>query len=65
MGMFDKIKKFRPMDYFESAQGLDGMQTGDQLMADYKEQGIDFGKGSQIYDRGSQMMNRGSAYHKD
>ena len=64
MGMFDKIKKFRPMDYFESAQGLDGMQTGDQLMADYKEQGIDFGKGSQIYDRGSQMMDRGSAYNQ-
>lgn len=65
MGLFDEIKKFRPMDYFEGAQGLDGMQTGDQLMADYKEQGIDFGKGSQIYDRGSQMMNRGSAYNQE
>ena len=64
MGMFDKIKKFRPMDYFESAQGLDGMQTGDQLMADYKGQGIDFSEGSQIYDRGSQMMERGSAYNQ-
>ena len=64
MGMFDKIKKFRPMDYFESAQGLDGMPTGDQLMKDYDDQGIDFSEGSQIYDRGSQMMERGSAYNQ-
>lgn len=64
MGVFDKIKKFRPMDILEDAQGLSGMQTGDQLMDRYKEAGVNYGEDSEIYKRGQDMMKRGSAYNQ-
>ena len=69
MGVFDKIKKFRPMGILEDAQGLSGMQTGAQLMEKYKKAGINYGPAGEdedptIYDRGQEMMNRDSAYNQ-
>ena len=64
MGVLDKIKKFRPMDILEKAQGLDGMPTGDDVLARYKKQGIDYGEGSELYTRGQEMMKRDSAYNQ-
>ena len=69
MGMLDKIKRFRPMDILERAQGLDGMPTGDDVLARYKAQGINYGPAEvgedpTIYDLGQSMMNRDSAYNQ-
>ena len=64
MGVFDKIKKFRPMDILEDAQGLSGMQTGDQLMDRYKDAGVNYGEDSDIDKRGQDMLKRGYAYNQ-
>ena len=69
MGFFDKIRKFRPMDILEKAQGLDGMPTGDDVLARYKKYGIDYGPAEEgeaptLYDRGQEMMDRDSAYNQ-
>jgi hypothetical protein len=61
---WEKAKKFRPMDVLERAQGLDGMLTGDDVIAKYDEQGIDYGKDSDIYKLGQDMMKRDSAYNQ-
>jgi hypothetical protein len=67
MGMQDfwnKARKFRPMDILERAQGVDGMPTGDDVIGEYGEHGIDYGKTSDIYKLGQNMMNRDSAYNQ-
>jgi len=64
MGIFDDMKKFRPMDTFEKMSGYSDAPTGANLMDQYKEAGIDYGPGSQIYEQGSEMMNRDSSMNQ-